>query len=54
LPDWKDWREKEMSVLRSMARERARKRMKALEMRKVNRGFSRLWRDYAGWRNKNE
>lgn len=43
-----------MSVLRSMARERARKRMKAIGMRRVNRGFRLLWRDYAGWRNKNE
>lgn len=41
-----------MSVIRSMARERARKRMKAIGMRRVNKGFYLHWRDFAGWRKK--
>lgn len=43
-----------MSILRSMARERAKKRMKAIGMRRVNRGFRMNWRDFAGWRKKDE
>ena len=51
LPDWKDWRKKEMSVLRSLARERARKRMEAIGMRRVCKkgSFHGLWRKFGGY-----
>ena len=42
-----------MSVLRSLARERAKKRMKAIGMRRICKkgSFTNLWRKYGGWKN---
>ena len=56
LPDWKDWREKEMSVLRSMARERAKKRMKAIGMRRFCKkgSFRNLWRRFGEYGGKQD
>ena len=38
-----------MTVLRSVARGVAKKRMKAIGMRRINKGFWRIWRQFVDY-----
>ena len=38
-----------MSALRSLARGVAKKKMKAIGMRRINKGFWRFWRQYVDY-----